>query len=177
LVLDQPTLVEPRVELAALLASAGDLERAIEQLSATIAIAQNPTAILVNRGAFHAQMGQTKEAEQDFREAIRRDVSYYPAYRYLGVTRLRLGAAGEAIEVLREALSLAPHDPETTLYLGEALLTHGNLEDAQRVLAEAVVLLPADSRGFKLLGRLFDRLGLSDEAMEMHRKANEATST
>lgn len=176
LVADRPELVEPRVELASLLAGAGELEAAVEELGATLDIASSPAPILVLRGSLHAQMGRPREAEGDFREAIRRDVKHWPAYRYLGVTRLRLGAAGDAIELLREALTLAPQDPEAMLYLGEALLTQGELEEADRFLTQAVAAAPADPRGYKLLGRLFDRRGLTDEAMAMHKKAREATT-
>ena len=169
----EPTAVQARVSLAELHGSAGDWDEAIDQLTQALDWSAAKAPILVLRGAFHAQIKQSKDAERDFREAIVQDPSYWLAYRYLGVNRLRTGASREAIAVLREANSLAPQDAESALFLGEALLAHGEIDEGQRVLSQAVLLGPRDPRGYLLLGRLLDRLGQTDEAMVMHRKARE----
>lgn len=173
---DHPRQVEPRMVLADLLTDAGDPDTAIEELTTALGVAPSPSQVLVRRGALYARIGQPREAETDFREAIRRDSSHWPAYRYLGVTRLRLGRPEEAETALREAITLAPQDPESVLYLGETLLAQGRLEAAFDELRRAVDLAPADPRGYTLLGRLFDRLGRADEAMAMHRKATEVAT-
>lgn len=174
---EQPKGVEARISLAELYGSSGDLEEAIRELTHALDRGAEKAPTLVLRGAFHAQAQQGKDAEQDFREAIKQDPSYWPAYRYLGVTRLRKGAGREAIAVLREAHSLAPQDPESALFLGEALLAQGELDEGRQVLSVAVELGPRDPRGYLLLGRLLDRLGRTEEAMAMHRKAREVTTT
>ncbi len=173
---EQPKAVDARVSLAELHGSAGDWDEAIDQLSQALESGAAKAPILVLRGAFHAQANQSKDAERDFRAAIDRDPSYWLAYRYLGVTRLRKGASREAIAVLREAHSLAPQDAESALFLGEALLAQGELDEGQQVLSMAVELGPRDPRGYLLLGRLLDRLGRTDEAMVMHRNAREVTT-
>jgi Flp pilus assembly protein TadD len=173
---ERPRLVEPRLSLAELLAEGGDHDGAIDELSTALGVAADGAPVLVRRGALYARMGQPKDAERDFREAIKRDPKHWPAYRYLGVTRLRLGRPEDAEAALREAITLAPQDPETVLYLGETLLSQGRLEAAFDELRRAVELAPSDPRGFTLLGRLFDRLGRTDEAMAMHRKATEVTT-
>ncbi|MSR03627.1 MAG: tetratricopeptide repeat protein [Gemmatimonadetes bacterium] len=170
-----PDAVEARVALAELHGSASDWEAALAELTLALDGGATAAPTLVLRGAFHAQAGQTREAERDFREAVKQDPSYWLAYRYLGSTRLRNGASREAIEVLREAHSLAPQDAESALLLGEALLAHGELVEGHRVLLLAIELGPRDPRGFLVLGRLLDRLGRTDEAMAMHRKAREVT--
>ncbi|MHB1328239.1 MAG: tetratricopeptide repeat protein [Gemmatimonadales bacterium] len=169
----KPDTVGPRLALAELLAEAGDVDLALEQFGELLALTHQAAPILVRRGALHAQSGRPQAAEADFREAIRNDVSHWPAYRYLGATRLRLGGVAEAIGVLREARSLAPRDPECALYLAEALLTNGDLAEAEEQLQWAVEVAPTDPRGFTLLGRLHDRLGQQEIAMTMHRKARE----
>ncbi len=168
-----PDTIEPRLALAEMLAEAGEAEQALEQLGVLLELTRQAAPILVRRGALYAQSGQPQAAEADFREAIRKDASYWPAYRYLGTTRLRLGGVAEAVSVLREARSLAPRDPECALYLAEALLTSGDLAEAEELLQWAVETLPTDPRGFTLLGRLHDRLGRQEVAMTMHRKARE----
>ncbi|MBX3147909.1 MAG: tetratricopeptide repeat protein [Gemmatimonadales bacterium] len=168
-----PNAVEPRLVLAELLADAGEVDSALEQLGHLLELTRNAAPILVRRGALYAQSGRPQAAEADFREAIRKDASYWPAYRYLGAIRLRLGGVVEAVAVLREARSLAPQDPECALYLAEALLTSGSLAEAETLLHWAVEVLPGDPRGYTLLGRLHDRLGQQEIAMTMHRKARE----
>ncbi len=169
----KPDTIEPRLALAELLAEAGEVDLALEQLGELLGLTRKAAPILVRRGALHAQSGRPQAAEADFREAIRNDASHWPAYRYLGATRLRLGGVAEAILVLREARSLAPRDSECALYLAEALLTNGELAEAEELLEWAVEVHPADPRGFTLLGRLHDRLGQQEIAMTMHRKARE----
>jgi Flp pilus assembly protein TadD len=156
-------------------AGGGETEEAAEALSGAIAVAADPVPLLVRRGALVAHLGRSREAEQDFRAAVRGNASYWLAYRYLGISRLRAGAGPEAVTVLREAHTLAPQDPETVLYLGEALLSQGEFDEAHARLGQAVTMLPADPRGYTLLGRLFDRLGRKDEAIAMHRRATEAS--
>lgn len=176
LVRDGPTATEPRLALAALLEESGELEEAVVELGTALTHGAARAPTLARRGAVHARLGQAKSAEQDFREAIRSDATYWIAYRYLGNTQLRLGRAEEAAATLRDALTLAPQDPETVLFLGEALLKAGQLEAAFGELKRAVDLAPGDPRGYTQLGRLFDRLGRSEDAMAMHRKAREVTT-
>ncbi len=172
---DGPDPVEARVALAELHGSAGDWEAGLGELTEALKGGAAVAPTLVLRGAFHAQAGQTREAERDFRDAMKQDPTYWLAYRYLGLTRLRKGAGRDAVEVLREAHSLAPQDPESALLLGEALLAQGELAEGHGVLLLAIELGPRDPRGYLVLGRLLDRLGRTDEAMAMHRKAREVT--
>jgi Flp pilus assembly protein TadD len=48
------------------------------------------------------------------------------------------------------------------------------MEPALQNLMRASELAPDDPRAYKLLGRLLDRMGRTEEAMVMHRKAREA---
>ena len=50
----------------------------------------------------------------------------------------------------------------------------GQLDRALQNLMRASELAPEDPRAYKLLGRLLDRMGRTEEAMVMHRKAREA---
>jgi Flp pilus assembly protein TadD len=43
-----------------------------------------------------------------------------------------------------------------------------------QALERAAALAPGNPRSFKLMGRLLDRLGRTEEAMVMHKKAREA---
>jgi Flp pilus assembly protein TadD len=43
------------------------------------------------------------------------------------------------------------------------------------MLERAAALAPGNPRSYKLMGRLLDRMGRTDEARVMHRKAREAS--
>ena len=47
--------------------------------------------------------------------------------------------------------------------------------DATVHIKRAAALTPADPRSYKLMGRVLDRMGRSEQAMVMHKKAREAT--
>jgi protein O-GlcNAc transferase len=161
--------------LAALLEEGGDTDEALDELGRAVADSDDPGPILVQRGALLARGGRTAEAEQDLREAIRRRPSFAAAHYHLGVTLIRRGRASEAVVALRQALEWEPGNIDANYYLAEALQAHGELPAALSALERTLALAPDQARGYKLMGRLLDRMGRSDEAMLMHRKAREAS--
>jgi tetratricopeptide (TPR) repeat protein len=163
-----------RTLLAELLDEGDDPEAALEELSLALTHAAEPVPVLVHRGAILARRGRTAEAEQDLRDAIRRNPAHAPAHFHLGLALLRRGRGGDATLALREALRHAPDDPDATYYLGEALEAQGDLAGALAALERAAALAPERPRTYKLMGRLLDRLGRTDQAMAMHKKAREA---
>jgi tetratricopeptide (TPR) repeat protein len=171
---DVPTDAVVRTLLAELLDEGGDPEAALEELSLALSHAVEPVPVLVHRGAILARRGRTAEAEQDLRDAIRRNPSHAPAHFHLGLTLLRRGRGGDATIALRESLRHAPDDSDATYYLGEALEAQGDLAGALAALERAAALAPDLPRTYKLMGRLLDRLGRTDQAMAMHKKAREA---
>lgn len=171
---DAPRDAVVRTHLAALLDDGDDPEAALEELSLALTHAADPVPVLVHRGAILARRGRTAEAEQDLRDAIRRNPAHAPAHFHLGLALLRRGRGSDATAALQEALRHAPHDPDTTYYLGEALEAQGDLSGALAALERAAALAPELPRTYKLMGRLLDRLGRTDQAMAMHKRAREA---
>lgn len=171
---DAPDDAVVRTLLAELLDESGDPEAALDELSLALSHAAEPVPVLVHRGAILARRGRTAEAEQDLRDAIRRNPAHAPAHFHLGLALLRRGRGGDATAALRESLRHAPDDPDATYYLGEALEAQGDLSGALTTLERAAALAPELSRTYKLMGRLLDRLGHTDQARAMHQKAREA---
>ena len=171
---DAPNDAVVRTLLAELLDEGGDPEAALDELSRALTHAAEPVPVLVHRGAILARRGRTAEAEQDLRDAIRRNPAHAPAHFHLGLALLRRGRGGDATAALRESLHHAPDDPDTTYYLGEALEAQGDLSGALAVLERAAALAPDHPRTYQLMGRVLDRLGKTDQAMAMHKKAREA---
>ncbi|HEV8195091.1 MAG TPA: tetratricopeptide repeat protein [Gemmatimonadales bacterium] len=171
---DAPKDAAVRTLLAELLDDGGDPDAALDELSRALDHATEPVPVLVHRGAILARRGRTAEAEQDLRDAIRRSPSHAPAHFHLGLTLLRRGRGADAAAALRESLQHAPDDADATYYLGEALQVQGDLAGALTALERAAALAPEQPRTYKLMGRLLDRLGRTDLAMAMHKKAREA---
>lgn len=172
---DAPGDGAARSLLAELLDEGGEPEPALEELGRALVDALDPVPLLVHRGAILARSGRTAEAEHDLREALRRRPGYAPAHFHLGVALLRRGLGGEAAAALRESLHDDPDNADATYYLGEALQAQGDLTGALAMLERAAMLAPTNPRSYNLMGRLLDRMGRSDEAREMHRKAREAS--
>ncbi|HSR15241.1 MAG TPA: hypothetical protein VLL51_05785, partial [Gemmatimonadales bacterium] len=66
---------------------------------------------------------------------------------------------------------LAPSEAIARFHLWEARYQAGDMAGALDQLRLAGSLAPDDARPFALAGRLLDRLGRAEEAMEMHRQA------
>jgi uncharacterized protein HemY len=79
---------------------------------------------------------------------------------------------GPAADALRKAIALEPEHAIAHYYLGEALNQARDLAGARTALEKAGQLLP-DARTFRLLGRVYDRLGKPDLAQEMYQRARE----
>lgn len=171
---EAPTDALVRTLLAELLDEGDDAEAALTELTLALTHAAQPVPVLVQRGAILSRRGRTAEAEQDLRDAIRRNPAHAPAHFHLGLALLRRGRGGDASATLRESLRYAPDDPDATYYLGEALEAQGDLSGALAVLERAAALAPGLPRTYKLMGRLLDRLGRTEQAMAMHKKAREA---
>lgn len=171
---DNPRAAPERILLAELLDAGGEQTEALDELTRALADAADAAPVLVHRGAILTRCGRAAEAEQDLRAAIRQCPGSAAAHFQLGLALLRLGRGAEAVNAFRTALAVTPDDAEATYYLGEALLATNDLAPALSAFGRAAVLAPHDPRCFKLMGRVLDRMGRTEEAMEMHRKAREA---
>jgi Flp pilus assembly protein TadD len=168
---DVPGDAEVRLLHAELLEAGGDAELAIDELTRLVDTSADQSLVLVRRGAILARLGKTIEAERDLRRAIAERAGYAPAYLHLGITLLRRGLGAEASGAFREVLRLSPDDPDALFYLGDSLQMTGDLDGALRALERSASLAPGESRSFKLMGRLLDRLGRTEEARVMHQRA------
>ena len=73
------------------------------------------------------------------------------------------------------ALESDPTNVAAWYALGEALMGLRDLAGAEAALRRALELSPSLPRACHLLGRVFDRLGRTDEAAAMYQRARERT--
>ena len=111
------------------------------------------------RGVLHLQIG---EGGIDL-ERTQPAKSEWP-YFNLGVLYLKEGRAAEAIGLIREALERNNNWPEAKTQLAVALFSSNQYDDARKVLAEVLRDNPKNADAHYQMGRLFLKLGNSDEA-------------
>ena len=114
-------------------------------------------------------LGQTAEAGEAFREAVRLNrgsaPNEDPGIDY-GVYLFRLGKADAAIVPLEEALKRHPDAARGHLELGCTLLALDRLPEAAAHLEKSLALDPQSGRAHLLLGKVYLRLGKPELAEE-----------
>jgi Flp pilus assembly protein TadD len=165
-----------RLLLATLLDEGGEEDEALEELTRALQDSREPEQVLILRGTLLARLGRAEEAEHDLRDAIRRRPGNAGAHYHLGVTLYRRGRAAQAAAALRQALEWDPEHADASYHLALALQAQGDLAGALTELDRALKLAPDRARCYKLMGRLLDRMGRTNEAVAMHRKARETSA-
>jgi tetratricopeptide (TPR) repeat protein len=88
----------------------GDLESAVEDLTAALRYDPAHLAALVSRGIARESLGEFEGAIGDYDAALRLDARSYDALFNRGMARLAQGRPAEAASDLAKSLQLAPAD-------------------------------------------------------------------
>jgi len=109
---------------------AGDIDRAVVDYSAAIALNPRYREALYNRGIAFERRGEPLRAVSDYREAIRLEPSDPRAHNNLGVALATLGYLTEAIVSFAHAIQLDPQFGAAIFNRGLTLATAGDAEAA-----------------------------------------------
>lgn len=90
------------------------------------------------------------------------------AYFSLGCVLHDPETLAEAIGAYQKSLELAPGQVEVTANLGEAFLQLGQFEEAREVLVRAEKINPTNPKLHHLLGEVYLKLGMRDQAVHEH---------
>ncbi|HEX2800316.1 MAG TPA: tetratricopeptide repeat protein, partial [Thermoanaerobaculia bacterium] len=99
-----PKDVSVLTEYASILLQARDVDAALDPLMKAAAVEPDREIVRANLASTLRKKGLWKDAEKEYREAIRADPDYAPALRGLGSLLLERGQAAEAIEPLKKAV-------------------------------------------------------------------------
>lgn len=168
----EPGHVEATIGLAGLL-EIRDRDAAIRFLDASLKTQPDQAEYLLARAAARRRQKELPEAEVDARRVLKLHPNHPGGLFELGLVLLRKGLAAEAGQVLMRRVEQRPDDAECWYYIGEARNQAGNMPAALEALQRAAALDTTDARTFNLLGRVLDRLGRPDEAMEMYRRGRD----
>lgn len=149
-----------------------ELERGLaEYLEAQLRNSDLPESHL-NRGLLLLAQGKPAEAEAAYREALRLDPAFTPAYVNLADLKREQGRDEESEPVLREALELCPDHNRAEVYHALGLLQIRRKQPSQALssLAEAYRRRP-EGEGFALVYALaLEQAGQKARAVQVLRK-------
>ncbi len=122
----------------------GDIEGAIEELTASIELAPNEVAPRYNRGNARSLGGDLEGALADYTDALSVDPTFAPAWQRRGLTRQRMGDVEGALHDLNEAIRLAPDEPSALGERAALRALQADFEGAVRDCELALSIAPAD---------------------------------
>jgi Tfp pilus assembly protein PilF len=168
-----PSHVRARNNLGVLVDQMGDHEVAMEHLRAALELEPENGEVLANLGAVLAAQGKYEQAEAQMRRAARIDPASLDVRANLGLLYFRRGLNAQADLEFRWVCEQDPNHALAHFYRGEALNRLGRIDEALDVLEQAARLQPQRSRIYYLMGILYDRKNLRQEAAAMYKTARE----
>ena len=119
----------------------------------------------LNLGLLAISAGEPEVAEGAYRQALRLDSRFVPAYANLADLYRQQGRESEAMAQLRAGLAVAPESAELHHALGLAQVRAGRPSEALPELKRAAELAPGDSRNAYVYGVALDSTGQTAEAV------------
>ena len=128
----------------------------------------------LNLAVVHENLGEFKEAERAYLDAIDRDESFVPARMNLAMLYAQTNRSADAEKLLREAIALWPESPQPHYSLGLLLGENpSKLIEAAEHLGKAAKLAKTDARMYYNYGLVLQHLRRNSEAEEALIKAND----
>lgn len=140
--------VAPR--LAVLHDRLGNEQRALAEYKQALQAHASDPALLNDYGYFCYERGQLEEAEQYFREALKKNPEYRRAWVNLAVVLVQQGRENEGMGAFSKVLS--PEEAYTNL--GVLLAKQGKREESRQALHRALELVPNLRHAQQLLAHL-----------------------
>jgi len=156
----------------------GDLDGALADFTAAIALAPDALAPRYNRGNARSLVGDVDGAIDDYTAAIDLDPSFAPAFQRRGLTKQRKGDLDGALEDLDAAVRLTPDEPSALGERAALRALRGDFDGAVADCEHALSLAPPDwkhrSRTEHLLRTIRKAEASHDEGHEGHDHSHEA---
>jgi tetratricopeptide (TPR) repeat protein len=139
-------------------------QRAIDSITAALAIQPNSPEFHNSLGLVHGRQGNHAAAEQCFRKATQHRSAYPEALTNLGIALLHQGAAAAAVEVHQKSIALDGKRAPAHYNLAEALREAGQFAEAATAYERAVALDPGYAEAWNNMGVCHRQLGETERA-------------
>ncbi len=133
--------------------ASGDLDRALSQYKASLAIEPAYVEAHNNVGTVLAKLGRSDEAALSLWRAIRFDPSFHPAYFQLGGVFLSRNYVPAAASAFSRAVELQPRNIEYRHAMGIALHRLGQRRDAMRIWVQLIDEAPDNAEVQNSIGK------------------------
>jgi predicted CXXCH cytochrome family protein len=143
-----------------------------EYVASEHAVGERPEAHL-NLGIVAAERGDVAEAEAEYRNAIRRDPVFVPAYVNLADLYRAAGRDADAARAIADGLAAVPDDPSLLHALGLQRVREKKPDEALVLLRRAAEGRPADARFAYVYAVALHSARRGDEATAVLTKALE----
>jgi tetratricopeptide (TPR) repeat protein len=145
---------EGRTALGTFLAARGDLDGALRELRAAVAIEPAFVAGVANLADVHRARGEEGEAERVLRAGLERSPESAPLHHALGLALVRAGRSKEALAELEQATALEPATTRFGYVHAVALHSAGREEEAIARLERILARHPRDAAVLEALSAI-----------------------
>jgi tetratricopeptide (TPR) repeat protein len=173
----QDPVLSVRISAASLLAAAPPetlnpgqrkaLDRAVQEYVASQQINADRPENQLNLGLFYARTGRFEKAEEHYRQAIKLDPSFAPAYVNLADLYRALNRDQDGEKVLREAIKAVPEAADVMHALGLLLVREKKLDEALTWLKGAAERAPENARYAYVYGVALNSTGHTNKALDV----------
>jgi len=127
--------------------------------------------LLTLLAAANLKAGQTPEAEDLLRKALKLEPEFTDALMNLGAALINQGRYDDADEILHQALKQKPGNASVLANLATVSCANGDTEEAEKLAKRSLKKNPANSNMYMLLARMNLESGRTDEAIYQYNKA------
>jgi len=117
-------------------------ERAMPMIEKALEIDPESAEAFAALGLARWQIGQRDAGESAFRQAIRLDENYVPAYLWLGGMLGEMGRLPEQSQVLEQAMTIDPLNELLAINVAKNLASRGDYQGAKDLLTDLITLRP-----------------------------------
>jgi Flp pilus assembly protein TadD len=128
---------------------------------------------LLDTGRAAHRAGQFAEAEEIYRQVLRREPGSAAAMHLLGVLALQAGRHAEAVELIQQAIARRPRAADFHCNLALALAGVGKFDEAVAALERALELRPGYAEAYSNLGLVLGKQRRTVESIAAHQRALE----
>ena len=141
-----PTDFRNRANLARAHFQSGEIESAIQEMTAAVALSGNDPLMVVELGQMHLAQGNLNQARQQAERAIATVHNFVPGYTLLGQVSSQAGEYDEALAYLHKAASLDPSDLNVPVELVKTYRRNNEPRKALAALDQLIARYPIDSQ-------------------------------